>query len=215
MAESKQTTSEHSSDNGSSRTTPPRRAARNSAADVREAALTLFAERGYRATGMRDIAQALGIRPTSLYSHVDAKATLLHDLILATSTDMLQLQEQAVQSSSNPTQQLRRVAEDMVLYFINNQRAALLHARDWAAAEGDTLVEIKRRRRLFLHEMEAILTRGKDQGLFSVESVNLAATAIIKLFESVADWYHPHYDLSPTQIAYLYGEYACGIVKAK
>lgn len=183
-------------------------------ADVREAALTLFAERGYRATGMRDIAEALAIRPTSIYSHVDSKVALLHDLLLATTEDLLHLQQEAVASSRNPAQQLRRVAEEMVLYFIRNQRAALLEARDWALAEGEVLFEIKRRRGVFRQEMEAILTRGKDEGRFTVESVNLAATAIIKMFESVAEWYGPEHDLSPTQIAYLYGEYVLRITKA-
>lgn len=207
-------TSEHASGNGSAPRTKVRRRGRNTITDVREAAQVLFAERGYRATGMRDIAEALAIRPTSIYSHVESKAALLHDLLLATTADLLRLQEAAIASSRNPAQQLRRVAEEMVLYFIRNQHAALVEARDWAAAEGDALVEIKRRRGVFRREMEAILTRGKDEGRFTMESVNLAATAMIKMFESVAEWYSPEHDLSPTQIAYLYGEYVLRIVKA-
>jgi AcrR family transcriptional regulator len=214
MAYEDRATSEHAPGNGSSTRTRVRRRGQNTVADVREAALTLFAERGYRATGMRDIAEALDIRPTSVYSHVDSKATLLHDLLLETTADLLHLQQEAIASSRNPAQQLRRVAEEMVLYFIRHQRAALLEAREWAAAEGDALAEIKRRRGVFRREMEAILTRGKDEGRFTVESVNLAATAIIKMFESVAEWYSPEHDLSPTQIAYLFGEYALRIVKA-
>jgi AcrR family transcriptional regulator len=213
MADEDRATSEDKPGDGFSTRTKVRRRGQNTAADVREAALTLFAERGYRATGMRDIAEALDIRPTSVYSHVDSKATLLHDLLLETTADLLRLQEQAIASSQNPAQQLRRVAEEMVLYFIRHRRAALLEAREWASAEGDTLAEINRRRGVFRREMEAILTRGKDEGRFSVESVNLAATAIIKMFESVAEWYSPEHDLSPTQIAYLFGEYALRIVK--
>jgi len=207
-------TSEHASDNGSTPRSKVRRRGQNTVADVREAALTLFAERGYRATGIRDIAEALAIRPTSVYSHVESKATLLHDLLLQTTADLLDLQQEAIASSRNPAQQLRRVAEEMVLYFIRHQRGALVWSRDWAAAEGDTLAEIKRRRSVFRREMEALLTRGKDESRFTVESVNLAATAIIKMFESVAEWYSPEHDLSPTQIAYLYGEYVLRIAKA-
>jgi AcrR family transcriptional regulator len=214
MADVDRATSEHASHNGSTSRTKVRRRGQNTVADVREAALTLFAERGYRATGMRDIAEVLSIQPTSIYSHVDSKLTLLHDLLLAATADLLRLQQEAIASSQNPAQQLRRVAEEMVLYFIRNQRAALVEAREWAAAEGEALDEIKQRRGVFRREMEAILARGKDQGRFTVESVNLAATAIIKMFESVAEWYSPEHDLSPTQIAYLYGEYALRIAKA-
>jgi AcrR family transcriptional regulator len=214
MASVDRATSEGVSDNGSVPRTKGRRRGQNTVADVREAALVLFAERGYRATGMRDIAEALAIRPTSVYSHVDSKAALLHDLLLATMADVLRLQQEAIASSPNPAQQLRRVAEEMVLYFMGHQHAALVVSRDWAAAEGEALTEIMQRRGVFRREMEAILIRGKDEGRFTVESVNLAATAIIKMFESVAEWYSPEHDLSPTQIAYLYGEYVLRIAKA-
>ena len=209
-----QETGESTAGNGSSPRSRVRRRGQHSLADVREAALTLFAERGYRATGMRDIAEALDIRPTSLYSHVQSKYELLQDLLLAATDDLTHVQQDAFASSQNPAQQLRRFAEEMVLHFIRNQRAVLVHAREWTAAEGDTLAEITRRRTEFRHELIRVLTQGKNEGRFTVESDNLAATAIIKMFESVAEWYRPENDLSPTQIAYLYGEYVLRMVKA-
>ena len=42
-----------------------------------EAAATLFAERGYRATTIRDVAQVAGVTPGALYFHVPAKQALL------------------------------------------------------------------------------------------------------------------------------------------
>jgi len=44
---------------------------------VRDAAARLFAERGYAATSMRDIAAACGMLPGSLYYHFAAKEDLL------------------------------------------------------------------------------------------------------------------------------------------
>ncbi len=40
---------------------------------VLDAACLLFAERGYRGTSMKDIAEALGVRAPSLYNHVASK----------------------------------------------------------------------------------------------------------------------------------------------
>jgi AcrR family transcriptional regulator len=45
--------------------------------DVREAALALFAERGYHGTSMKDSAARLGIRAPSLYNHVESKQQIL------------------------------------------------------------------------------------------------------------------------------------------
>ena len=50
---------------------------------VLDAATVLFAEHGYEATGMRAIADAVGIRPASLYHYFPSKETILGALFTA------------------------------------------------------------------------------------------------------------------------------------
>lgn len=50
---------------------------------VLDAAIALFAEHGYEATGMRAIAEAVGIRPASLYHYFHSKETILEALFTA------------------------------------------------------------------------------------------------------------------------------------
>jgi AcrR family transcriptional regulator len=44
---------------------------------IREAALRLFAERGYANTTMKGLADQVGIRPSGIYNHVESKQALL------------------------------------------------------------------------------------------------------------------------------------------
>jgi len=46
------------------------------AADIKKGAFTIFADKGYEATSMKDIAQAVGIQKASLYFHFESKASL-------------------------------------------------------------------------------------------------------------------------------------------
>ena len=48
---------------------------------IMQAALSLFAVRGYAAVSMRDIASAVGIRPSSIYYHFSAKQELFDALV--------------------------------------------------------------------------------------------------------------------------------------
>jgi AcrR family transcriptional regulator len=49
---------------------------------ILDAALTLFAERGYEATSMREIAEQLGITKAALYYHFDSKADIVRALLV-------------------------------------------------------------------------------------------------------------------------------------
>ncbi|QNG17468.1 TetR/AcrR family transcriptional regulator [Rhodococcus triatomae] len=50
-------------------------------AELRDLAATLFAERGVRATTVRDIADAAGILSGSLYHHFDSKETIVDEIL--------------------------------------------------------------------------------------------------------------------------------------
>ncbi|MEA5020549.1 MAG: helix-turn-helix domain-containing protein [Gordonibacter sp.] len=56
-------------------------ARRDTKAIISEVALRLFAERGYDGTGMRDIAEAVGIQPASLYKHYANKQAIFDAVV--------------------------------------------------------------------------------------------------------------------------------------
>lgn len=63
--------------------------------EVKSAALTLFAVKGYAATSMQDIADAVGLNKASLYFYTKSK----RELYLAVVTQQLELLEAAIQKN--------------------------------------------------------------------------------------------------------------------
>ena len=52
-------------------------------ATVRDAATTLFAEKGYHGTALSEVAAHLRIRTPSLYNHMRSKQELLAEIVLS------------------------------------------------------------------------------------------------------------------------------------
>jgi AcrR family transcriptional regulator len=183
----------------------------NERSDVRRAAVALFAEQGYRATGVRDIADALGIGATSIYSHINSKSELLQEILIDTLDAILAVLRDAIGSSPDVVEQLRRAAESQVRFLVENPQEAVIAIRDFRWAEGDALTAIYERRRRYRKAFEDLLTEGVNQGRMSISNTKIAAFSIIEMAEGVPRWFRPGGEVSINQLAYLYGEFALRI----
>jgi len=96
-----------------------------------DVALTLFAERGYRATTMDDVAEAAGVTKPLLYQHFSSKRALYLELVDSVAKDLLGEIGRATAAAEGPRQQ---VEMGFAAYFrlVVTQEAAfrLLHERN-------------------------------------------------------------------------------------
>jgi AcrR family transcriptional regulator len=69
---------------------------------ILDAALALFAERGYEATSMREIAEQLGITKPALYYHFDSKADIVRAMLADTEERVTGLVEWARSQPDSP-----------------------------------------------------------------------------------------------------------------
>jgi AcrR family transcriptional regulator len=96
-----------------------------------DVALSLFAERGYAATTMDDIAEAAGVTKPLVYQHFDSKRALYLELMDVFS---LQLVERIVSATSEARGPREQVEIGMAAYFemmVGNEQAfRLLYGRD-------------------------------------------------------------------------------------
>jgi AcrR family transcriptional regulator len=109
-------------------------------------ALQLFADRGYRATTMDDVAEAAGVTKPLLYQHFSSKRALYLELVDSVAHDLLSAVGEATASADGPRQQ---VEQGFAAYFhmVVTHEAAfrLLYGRDDAGDEelGDALRRVE------------------------------------------------------------------------
>lgn len=109
---------------------------RNTKEDILQASLRLFARAGFEATGMREIAAAVGIQPASVYKHFACKQAILDALVrrmderyeLASAAIGLpegSVDEQVRDYAVTPVAQMADLGEGMFRYWTEDEFATL------------------------------------------------------------------------------------------
>jgi AcrR family transcriptional regulator len=95
---------------------PSAKEARDTRQEILDAALELFAEKGFFGTSMREIARAVGVRESAIYHHFANKDALLDALLQDAGESRLVRFEQATEDWNNtpPRELLLKLAKGMM-----------------------------------------------------------------------------------------------------
>lgn len=176
---------------------------------VLESALKLFAESGYAAASVRDIAKAADIKSATIYAHYPSKEHLLAELCQLGHNEQYRMVRTAVLASGgDPADQIVAYVrahvgfhtEYPMLAVIANSELHLLGEELGAAT-----FTLRQQSEALLQD---IITRGMDSGEFRVPDPWLAVAAIGGMGLRVAYWFSPEYGLSATRVADGYAEFA-------
>jgi AcrR family transcriptional regulator len=178
---------------------------------VLDAALTLFAERGYHGTAVSEIAASLGIRTPSLYNHMRSKQDLLAAIIGRTVDGVLDDFRTAVDDVGDPVERLRRAVRVYALRHATHRREALVANRDTASLPEPARTRTRQREREHERAVRAIISDGVGTGDFHVGSPALASFAILEMCLSIARWFRDDGARTAEQVAGEYADFALRI----
>ena len=77
--------------------------------EISNCAARLFRKKGYKATSMRDIADAMDMKAASLYNHISSKEELFSELLLKMAKLFTKGMEEITQSSLSTSAKLERL----------------------------------------------------------------------------------------------------------
>jgi AcrR family transcriptional regulator len=182
--------------------------------DIRNAALELFASKGYQATTMADIGAAAGMRGPSLYKHVTSKQDLLAQIMVATMRQLLAAHHEAVSATRSPAEGLRRATEAHVRYHARHRLEAFVGNREIRSLTEPHLELVLQLRAEYETCLRRLIQAGTDTGAFTVTSARLASYAILDLGMGVSAWYRETGEYSEDSVVWQYSEFALRLVGA-
>lgn len=169
-------------------------------------AADLFAARGFKATTVRDIAEAAGVLSGSLYHHFDSKESIIEELLREYADDLLGDYRRIIAAGGPPRQVLGQLANSAFASFAGhraaitvwqNERHNLEHRPGLAyLAEAEAEVE-----RLWTE----VIRRGIEAGEFRQDlDPRLAYRFVRDSIWMAVHWYSPDGPLTIRQLADQY-----------
>jgi TetR/AcrR family transcriptional regulator, cholesterol catabolism regulator len=169
--------------------------------EVYAAALRLFNQKGYHATSMQDIAEAVGLYKGSLYHYIGGKEDLLVRVFERAMGSLLEEVELVVADVSvSPRDQLRLVVEAHVRAVADNLDALTVYLHEFRALAGESLGNVRAQRERYRQLVETIVSRGVLLGEFAAADVAVTTLGILGMCNWLAQWYRPGGRLSAREI---------------
>src|SRR5258708_3329722 len=125
--------------NGKAPSSNQPRERRNRYDEIIQAALRIFAEKGYAATSIQDVADAVGVLKGSLYHYIDSKEDLLFHIFDDAHAEAEKLMAEVDNLDADPVERLRFYLEASVRRTLGNLPLQALYFRDWRHLTGDRL----------------------------------------------------------------------------
>ncbi len=173
---------------------------------IRAAAVQLFAEMGYHAAPLRDIASLAGIQAASIYYHYPSKQALLVEIM---DTYMRQLNANLEYILAQPT----GLAERLYEAIANHIRLHTTYKAEFfiidteiRALEGESREKILAQRDHYEHLLQSLLQEGVDQGILRPTDVKVTSYAVIAMCTEVSSWFRSPGRLTVQQVIDIYSQ---------
>ena len=183
----------------------------NTAPKVFKTALRLFANYGYAAVSMRQIAKDVGVQVGALYNYTPDKQTLLFNIMREHMENLLAAWD-ARAKSNDPVVQLKDFIQFHLtfhLYKTDEVFVAYMELRNLSDENFAVIEGLRRRYELIL---EYILVCGAKAGVFHTRDTRVTTLALIGMLKEVGTWYRPDGRLSSAEITNIYQDMVAHIL---
>lgn len=178
---------------------------------VREAAVRLFAERGFHGTGIRDLAQAAGLSSATLYHYMGTKEDLLVEIMRTSLTELI---GKAEQITGDETDRLVSLVKMHVRAHAEKPRETAVVDGEMRALTGERREEIVALRDRYERFWQDAIDDGVKARKLKVADPSVARLALLEMCSGVSRWYSPAGPVNLSDLTIQYGAMALGMLGA-
>ena len=175
----------------------------NTAPKVFKTALRLFAQYGYAAVSMRQIAKDVGVQVGALYNYTPDKQTLLFTIMRHHMKSLLSAWEARPQSE-DPVVRLKDFIQFHLNFHLHKTDEVFVAYMELRNLSDENFAVIEGLRRRYELILEHILVLGANAGVFHISDARVTTLALIGMLKEVGTWYRPDGRLNSREIINIY-----------
>lgn len=182
--------------------------------DILEAAAQIFSQKGFHATSMQDIAQAVNLQKASLYHHVSSKQEILVAVLDQALDLLIERMQEVMALSLPPDQKLRQAMKVYLTAMLDHRDLAAVMLLEHRSLEPEYHARHIPRRDRFERLWRDLIQAGLDQEMFCCIDPGMASRALLGVMNWTITWYRPDGSLSAEMIAEQFADlFLCGLLK--
>ncbi len=167
---------------------------------IQKTAQSLFRQKGYSATSMRNLASEVGIEPASIYSHIKGKEEILQSICFDMAKAFFDAQRYAIEENLSAKEKLEKAIVAHIEIITSNIDAAAVFFHDWRHLSEPALKEFKKLRHDYENIFRKIINKGMEEGVFRMVDVNFTVLTIFSAMNWTYDWYKPESGMKAEEI---------------
>ncbi|MEO7923456.1 MAG: TetR/AcrR family transcriptional regulator [Chitinophagaceae bacterium] len=160
-------------------------------------AAAMFREKGFPATSMRDLAEAVGIEAASLYNHIQSKSEILQEIVFRTANECNIHLDSIGESNLGSTKKIESLIRFHVQMMVNQFDDYCVMINEWIHLSEPYLTNFVTQRRTYVQRMEAIIEEGVRNKEMKPVMPYVAMLTILSSVRGLEFWHRSGKKISP------------------
>ena len=167
---------------------------------IHEAAVRLFRDKGYSATSMRDLADAVNLKASSLYNHISSKEEVLKDICFDNAHRFLDGMKEVEAMQGTATEKVEALLRLHIQTATGDAASVMAFNDEWRHLSNPLLGEFMALRKDYESRFLAILNAGMQAGQFQKIEPIIALHTIFSSIRWLHDWFQPGKKLTAEEV---------------
>lgn len=154
-------------------------------------ATAAFAEQGYQAASLRDIAASVGMTAASFYYHFGSKEELLRHIIVDSMDRLSEVLMRELATNGTLAERFSRIVRDHIIFTYENSGQSKIIADESRYLSPGRFETIRDKQVSILNIYRNLISGLQQEGLAHEGDVNLAAFLVLSTINGFVRWFRP------------------------